>query len=118
MVVGVASAAGWSRVGEYLQGLSGFPLWFGIVHVAVTVCVTMPKSMVTETLVLVMSFVEVVVTAGGATVTIVLAVPLGAVIVEKGPVVMTSVEVVVIVWVIVGVVVKLTVTVGVAVLVT
>lgn len=87
-------------------------------HVAVTVLVTIPKSFVTDIFVLVISFVVVVVTAGGVTVLIFFAVPLGTVTVENGPVVITSVDVVVIVCVSVGVVVRLNVNVGMIVLVT
>jgi hypothetical protein len=73
---------------------------------------------VKETLVLVMVFVDVVVTGFGRMVLIFFAVPLGTVTVEKGPTVATSVEVVVIVWVTVGVVRMLSVIVGVYISVT
>jgi len=65
-----------------------------------------------------MVLVEVAVTAVGVTVLVSFAVPEGTVTVEKGPVVMTSVEVDVMVCVCVGVVKMLIVTVGVMVLVT
>jgi hypothetical protein len=65
--------------------------------VAVTVLVVTPTCLVQETLVRVIVFVDVVVTALGLTVLIFLAVPLGTVTVEVGPAVTTSVEVVIIV---------------------
>jgi hypothetical protein len=49
--------------------------------------------------VLVMIFVEVMVVGGGVIVFVFLAVPLGRVTVESGPVVMTLRKVVVVVWV-------------------
>jgi hypothetical protein len=52
MEVGVSKAAGWTLVGEYLQGLSGLPVWAGVVQVASTVFVVVPKTLVMETLVL------------------------------------------------------------------
>jgi hypothetical protein len=89
-----------------------------VVHVAWTVLVTVPKYLVHDCLVRVMVFVTVVVTAFGVTVLILLAVPLGMITVENGPVVTTSVEVVVMVCVRVGVSVLVSVTVAVYVLVT
>lgn len=74
--------------------------------------------MVRETRVFVIVFVEVAVTALGVTVLVSFAVPEGTVTVENGPVVTTSVEVVVMVCVWVGVVKILTVIVGVTVLMT
>lgn len=76
------------------------------------------KVLVQESLVRVMVFVDVVVTALGLTVLTFLAVPLGIVTVENGPVVTTSVEVVVTMEVEIGVSVLISVTVGVYVLVT
>jgi hypothetical protein len=71
--------------------------------VASTVFVVTPKPSVTESLVFVLVDVVVVVTLLGVTVLIFLAVPLGTVTVENGPVVRTSVEVVVVVCVTIGV---------------
>jgi len=76
------------------------------------------KTLVRDTDVFVMIFVDVVVVGGGVIVFVSLAVPLGSVTVERGPVVMTLTNVVVVVWVSMGVVVRLKVTVGVKVLVT
>lgn len=118
IVVGVTSAAGWSLVGEYLQGLSGRPGLPGVVQVAVAVFVVTAKSWVTESLVLVMVLVEVVVVAGGVMVLVFFAVPLGSVTVDKGPTVMVSVSVDVAVRVSVGVEVMLKDSVGVSVVVT
>jgi hypothetical protein len=84
-------------VGEYLQGLSGWPGRPGVVQVAVTVCVVMAKNLVNEIDVFVMVLVDVVVVAGGVIVFLSFAVPLGSVTVESGPVVMTFVKVVVVV---------------------
>jgi hypothetical protein len=85
------------RVGEYSQGLSGRPGRPGVLQVAVTVFVVTAKILVKETEVLVMILVDVVVVAGGVIVFCSFAVPLGRVMVESGPVVMTFVEVVVVV---------------------
>lgn len=91
-------------VGEYLQGLSGLPVWAGLVQVASTVFVVTSKCLVVETFVRVCVLVEVVLTGLGVIVLVFLAVPLGMVIVENGPVVIVSVEVVEKVSVMVGVV--------------
>lgn len=74
--------------------------------------------MVKDTEVFVMTLVDVVVVGGGVIVFVFLAVPLGSVTVDRGPVVMTFTNVVVVVCVWIGVVVRLKVTVGVMVLVT
>jgi len=113
MVVGVTNAAGCFFVGEYLHGLSGRPGRPGVVQVAVTVFVVTAKLVVIENFVLVKILFDVVVTGFGVTVFVFLAVPLGRVIVERGPVVETSVNVVVVVSVDRGVEVILNVTVGV-----
>lgn len=68
-----------------------------MVQVAVAVLVVMENSLVRESLVLVIVFVDVVVTGGGVTVLVFFAVPLGRVTVERGPVVTTSRKVVVVV---------------------
>jgi hypothetical protein len=69
------------------------------VQVAVTVAVVTEKTLVKENDVLVIIFVEVVVVGGGVIVFVFLAVPLGSVTVESGPVVTTLKKVVVVVWV-------------------
>lgn len=113
MLVGVTKAAGWSSLGEYLQGLSGRVGGAGVVHVAVTVLVVVVTCLVRDQDVFVFSLVEVVVTALGFTVLILFAVPLGTVTVESGPTVDTSVNVDVSVTMLVGFSVILMVSVGV-----
>jgi hypothetical protein len=117
IVVGVTSAAGCRSVGEYLQGLSGWPGRPGVVQVAVMVWVVTPNTFVNDNEVFVMTLVDVVVVGGGVTVLVFFAVPLGNVTVESGPVVMTLVNVVVVTSVLMGVEVILKVTVGVNVVV-
>lgn len=88
-----------------------------MVHVAVTVFVVTANILVRLNEVLVIVLVDVVVVGGGVTVLVRFAVPLGKVTVDRGPVVIMSMEVVVVVWVTVGVVLMLKVTVGVMVVV-
>jgi hypothetical protein len=118
MVVGVTRAAGWILVGEYLPGLSGRLGRPGVVQEAVVVCVMTANVLVREKNVLVMIFVEVVVVGGGVSVFVFFAVPLASVTVDRGPVVINSVKVVVVVCVSIGVEVMLKVTTGVKVVVT
>jgi hypothetical protein len=83
------------------------------VQVAVTVFVVKESWWVVDTSDAVNVFVNVVVTGLGVRVLVCLAVADGIVMVVKGPVVVTNVDVVVAVVVIIGVVVTLNVTVGV-----
>ena len=112
--VGVSIAAGWTKVGEYVHGLSFLP-GPGLMQVAVAVLVVKTSSAVTDTSDAVNVVVHVVVTGWGVRVLVRLAVREGIVKVVKGPVVLTNVDVVVAVVLIVGVVVTLNVIVGVTV---